>query len=436
MVAEETRAAARPRGPVRRSRWLTRGLPGLGIVLIVLVAAGFWAYRSSPWEHLSGANGTPPQPLNGVPPQGADRVRDATDPILVAGALVERHDGGAHAVNLSTGRTWWDISRPGRVHADSVGRVDGRHSAIVWSDHRLTVVDVPSGHRTHIHPPARSDASIDEDSAENAEFTVGLSGTSGRPLVAVVQSFGVDTYDVSSGRRLWSRSAPDHCVFSSADEQEQSGTFLSLDVGCEDDTGSYGKQAYSTLLDASSGRPLPHFDRFQYGSLTTVGDHEVLQEDIQGGVNLGYRVIDTRTGRVLWTVKGDLVHGGAGLVVVTDSRPGQIMAYQAADGRELWRRTFTGAGDVDVNGAAMVIGGQVRVVVGSPKPFKVITFDSAGKIEGTQDLPMFDSGGNPTVSGGDYRTLVVLDMTASLLDGPTMNHPQHIPPYVLLTATR
>jgi hypothetical protein len=95
-----------------------------GATALGLALAGTWLF--SPWEHLSGADGTPPQPVNGVPAHGADRIRDAEDPVLVAGALVERHNGGVRAVNLRTGKTWWGINRPGRVHVNRVDRVDAR----------------------------------------------------------------------------------------------------------------------------------------------------------------------------------------------------------------------------------------------------------------------------------------------------------------------
>jgi outer membrane protein assembly factor BamB len=431
-------AHAAETGPprARRSRWLTIGAPVL-VVVLVLAVAGLWWF--GPWEHLSGAHGTPPQAVSGVPPQGADRFRDTADPVLVAGALVERHDGGVRAVDLRTGRTWWGISRPGRVHADTVGKVDGRHAAIVWSDRRLTIVDVPSGDRMHADLPDRSSKIGDSHTV-----TAGLTGRAGQPFVAVVQDRGVDAYDASTGRRVWSGTAPHDCFFDvpAQDEIPRADPFLSLDITCVDKpvpaTGdprlSY---AYSTLLDASSGRPLPGFGRFAGGSLFPIGDHELLQNQVTGGEGLGYRVIDSRTGRTLWHVdRSTVLHmgvanvsGGDGLVVVTDGDAGRISAYRAADGRRLWRRIFPNVGgEYTELGFGTVIDGRVRVVEQEPRPIKVITFDAAGKVAGTQDLPMFAGGGSPIPVGGDYGTLVINDENASISDAPR--------PYVLLTAGR
>jgi hypothetical protein len=242
--------------------------------------------------------------------------------------------------------------------------------------------------------------------------------------------------------------APDNCAFDPVDETEQAGASLSLDVDCNDGSGAtrgatfaaiYSKYAYSTLLDAASGRPLPHFERFAYGSLEQIGDHELLQHVTGPAVtDVGLRVIDSGTGRVLWNVsqratrdgtREAQISGGAGLVVVTDTYASRITVYRAADAKQLWQHAFgtTGHRDVDLTTAAMVIGGQVRVVVGLAAPFQVVTFDSAGQVEGSQDLPMFDRGGNPAAIGGDYGTLVVEDITAAAdEDSP-------VPPYVLLT---
>ncbi|MEV0407947.1 PQQ-binding-like beta-propeller repeat protein [Actinoallomurus sp. NPDC050550] len=428
-AAGEDTDAPRPPQRTRRSRWLTAGVPAFAAVLI-LAGTGTWLF--SPWEHLSGAHGTPPRSVSGVPSSGARRFRDAADPILAAGALVERHDGGVRAVDLRTGRTWWGISRPGRVRVDAVGRVDGRRAAVVWSDRGLTIVDVRTGHRVHADLPDRSFPKVDSK-GEEREVPAGLTGPAGRPLVAVVQDRGVDAYDASSGRRVWSHAAPHDCVFGDpVGKARTEGSFLPLDVACADGPPSpYDPQyAYSTLLDASSGRAMPGFERLPGGSLLPVGDHELLQNEVENGLGRGYRVLDSRTGRPLWHVDSGAyagVAGGDGLVVVTE-HDDQITAYRAADGKRLWRRTFSGAGDQLTRlRSGTVIGGQVRVVELEPRPIKVFTFDSAGKTTGIQELPMFERGGDPGLVGGDFGTLVVEDENVEPND--------KLPPYVLLTAT-
>jgi outer membrane protein assembly factor BamB len=418
---EETPQAS---GRKRRSRWVSRGLP-IGAAALGLALAGTWLF--SPWEHLSGADGTPPPPTNGVPAHGADRFRDAEGPVLVAGALVERHDGGVRAVNLRTGTTWWGINRPGRVHVNTVDRVDARRASIIWSDHRLTVVDVPSGHRVHIHFPSRSRAG-------DLERAVGLADRTGHPYVAVVQSFGVDTYDAVSGRRTWSRAAPNKCLTQYPGEHPQrTEPFLSLDVHCPDGLYSYDgtvryDYAYSTLLDSSTGRPLPGFSHVPDGPLTPIGDHEILQASHR---QVQYQVIDSRTGRTLWRLKlttrsgsAPEVAGGQGLVVVTSNKYPEIATYRATDGKQLWHHTYYGT----FLQFGAVINGQVRVVQIARYSVKVLTLDVNGRSIGTQELPMFEHGSNPRLIGGDYRTLVVQDTSAAA--DKLKNR------YVLLTSTR
>jgi hypothetical protein len=123
------------------------------------------------------------------------------------------------------------------------------------------------------------------------------------------------------------------------------------------------------------------------------------------------------------------VDGGDGLVVVTDGNAGRISAYQAADGKRLWQHAFPDAGGEYTRlRYGTVVGGHVRVIELQPRPVKVITFDGAGTITGTQELPMFDNGGNPLIVGGDYGTLVIND-TNSTMDGAKYS-------YALLTASR
>jgi outer membrane protein assembly factor BamB len=415
----------------RRSRWLTVILPVL-LVVSALAALGIWWF--SPWEHFSGARGAPPRPLTGVPAQGADRFRQANDPVLVAGALVERYGSGARAVDLRTGRTWWTVSRPGRARVDTVGRVDGGRAAIVWSDRRLTIVDVATGHRRHGDLPDRSQAAVmhEDKTAPDDEAVVGLTGQTGRSLVAVIQRRGVDTYDASSGRHLWSWAAPAHCGFDDPWGAAANAS-LSLAVGCELSPDAIDRSvlnyvyAYSLLLDASSGRPLPGFGHFADGALEPVGDHLLLQHEIHDSMSRGYRVIDSRTARTVWRVPAVQATGGDGLVVVTTLDGGQVTAYRAADGKRLWQ--YRDKGDVLRLRSVVVVKGQVRAVslAGAPR---VVTFGEDGTITGRQDLPMYVGGGDPAIVGGDYGTLVLVDENAD-----RSRHP-HARPYELLTGAR
>jgi hypothetical protein len=76
------------------------------------------------------------------------------------------------------------------------------------------------------------------------------------------------------------------------------------------------------LLDASSGKPLPGFDRLEGGELAPVGDHLLLQHG---------RVLDSRTAKTVWTIPADLVGGGDGIVAaVTYLDRRHITAYRAS----------------------------------------------------------------------------------------------------------
>jgi hypothetical protein len=115
-------------------------------------------------------------------------------------------------------------------------------------------------------------------------------------------------------------------------------------------------------------------------------------------------------------------------VVVTTLQADQITVYRAADGKRLWQYADT-SDEGPLLRSATVVNGQVRVVElhGGPR---VVTFDGSGAIVGRQDLPMFAAGdGDPAIIGGDYGTLVMVDVNAD-----RTRHP-HVRPYVLLTAT-
>ncbi|MEU9021509.1 PQQ-binding-like beta-propeller repeat protein [Actinomadura sp. NPDC048394] len=429
-------AAAEPvplRGP--KGRWTGRAMSVLGCALavVVLVGAGVWWF--SPWEHMMGLHGAPPKAAGGVPFEGERFFRDVVDPVLAGGALVERHGRGVRAVDLGSGRTWWNLTRPGRATVASVWKVDDRRVAVAWTDRRLTVVDVPSGHRMHVELPDRSAAGGVMGTEKIRVGAGGLSGPGGRLLVAAVQDREVDAYDASSGRRAWRRPAPRGCFYHDAlqDGIQSQTRLLSLDVDCLEYGGQAADYAYSTLLD-SSGEPLPGFAHFPGGSLLPAGDHELLQDKNDDVKSNGYRLIDSRTGRTLWRVDQwssspaggrDEVTAAAGQVVVTDQEGAQVALYRAADGRLLWRRNL---GDSALLRAGMVIAGQVRVIEEEPPPIKVVTFTSTGGIEGEQDLPMFEGAGLPALAGGAYGALVVADTEPE----PNGTHR----PSVLLTARR
>jgi hypothetical protein len=198
---EEEEHGSAATGPVSaldrapKGGWSARAIAVLGSVLAVVFLAGAGVWWFSPWEHMTGLHGAPPKAVGGVPSEGERYFADVMDPVLAAGAVVEKHGRGVRAVDLGTGRTWWNLSRPGRATVASVWKVDDRRVAVVWSDRRLTVVDVPSGHRTHVRLPNRSAAANLMGSEKVHVEAGGLTGANGRLLVAAVQDREVDAYD-------------------------------------------------------------------------------------------------------------------------------------------------------------------------------------------------------------------------------------------------
>lgn len=116
------------------------------------------------------------------------------------------------------------------------------------------------------------------------------------------------------------------------------------------------------LLDASSGKPLPGFDRLEGGELAPVGDHLLLQHG---------RVLDSRTAKTVWTIPADLVGGGDGIVAaVTYLDRRHITAYRASASEgsgcgsttRLWQYEFPDNDkSLHAMGSSAVVDGQVRV---------------------------------------------------------------------------
>ncbi|MEV4671473.1 MULTISPECIES: PQQ-binding-like beta-propeller repeat protein [Actinomadura] len=397
----------------RRAPRLARSLPALTVVVAVVASAVFAFWWFSPWESFQGPPGAAPRPLDGVPVKGIARSRTATAPVLVAGMLVERHGGGVRAVEPRTGRTWWALRRPGRVRASTVGAVDGARAAIVWTDRRLTIIDVATGRRRHAELPDRSQDRTPHGGTSADAAVVGLADRAGHPIAAVIQNRGVDAYDAASGRRLWSWKAPAHCGFNEPSGAAATAA-LSLTVGCELAPDARDRPvvdysaAYTTLLDASSGRPVPGFARFGRGRLVPVGDHLLLQRE----ESRGYRVVDARTARTLWRLPNvrAIASGGDGLVVSTTLDGREVSLYRARDGRRLWR--YRAEDDRGQLRHSTVVDGRVYAVEFDGGA-RVVAFGEAGQVAGRLDLPAAFRRGTPAVIGGGYGTLVVEDVHAN-----------------------
>lgn len=428
-----------PRGPAAphgRRHLVRRSCVGALCLVLTALAAGIWWY--SPWERLSGPYGAVPRPLSAMPVSYATRQAFAADPVLVAGAVVERHDGGVRAVNVGTGATWWGISRPGRVSAAAVGRIDDRRVAIAWSDHRLTIVDVPTGHRTDVAVPDRSD-DRPVAGADYGARLVAVTDRLGRRLAVVVQPRGVDAYDAASGRRAWSANAPAGCGYSAAiDAYQQVAGFVSLMVACPGGEPEHVPDSSAgTLLDASSGRSLPGFAHLAVGELLPVGAHEVLADSLGG--TTGYEVFDTRTGRRLWRLgvaapnaayaPGGTVTGGDGLVLAEDGSR-RLTAFRAADGTPLWHwQAPDNGGPASSLLSAAVVGGAPRVLLDQDGVVEVVTFTAGGRPVGMLRLTEVGPGDVPVLYGGADGTLLVADEDA-LVDHRRPG------PYVYLAGTR
>jgi hypothetical protein len=315
------------------------------------------------------------------------------------------------------------------VRPQTLWRLGNAYAAVVWSDRRLTVIDVRSGRRWEAGLPDHGITNADIPGYVTSDLAVyGLGRTDGEPaLVAVVQRGAVGTYEMRTGRPAWSHALPaDEAVLDPVQEAQSAGTTLLLNLST-DRLGAYTRTG-SIVLD-SGGRVTMRLTTAQT-TLQLGGDRIALQV---GGSNL--QIYDGRTGRGLYQLTGagsPYIAAGGGLVLTQDQLDGPLTAHRSGDGATLWRESFSGDGPQAGPGDGLAVrdlavyGGEPRILQvysppeGSCGPrYRVLTLSPSGSVKGIKPLPAFDCRAapvSPSFVDGRDGVLIVKD-NSSIRDG-------------------
>lgn len=402
------------------------------VVLLGVVLAILW--QLSPFDQVSGPSGrltTAGMEVQAGPPRYQLSVQD---PAIVAGAALTLNGGGVRAIDLASGDTYWRLTRPGRAVASTLWRVGDRYVAIVWSDRRLTVVDVPTARHWDRSLP-NNDVASDAIRAGSSDLAIyGLDRPGGLPpLVGVVERRAVDTYDATSGRSDWSYAVPpNQAIADPVGDAHPTGTTLLLNLST--DNYNVYEQDHSLVLD-NQGRITLRLtvstsaDASMTYAPVALGDGRIAQLIDNG---LASQVYDASTGRKLYQLPGS-PHGLTGdgdMLVIRDGDLG-VSAYRAADGSLLWQQTFSpqGCSSVrcgDVRSFA-VYQGKARIIqqydspdAGCGSRYRLLTFDASGVMVGVKPLSaVFDCQPGdifPSLVDGRDGALIAKD-NASIING-------------------
>jgi outer membrane protein assembly factor BamB len=374
-------------------------------VVAALVIAGLVLWSKSPVELLSdGPTGRLTPVGQGVPAGPARYSMAADEPVLVSGAAVVLDGASVRALRLDDPGTYWTLSRPGGVTPQSLWSIDDQHVAVAWSDGRLTLVDVPTGRHWDLYPPQYPLPVADYSSSgvPGPELAVyGLPAAGGAPAVAVlVQPGQIEAYDLATGRPAWTYTPPSgQVVEDPTSDAQPTGALLLVNLS----TGA-NSPADSVVLDGK-GRITMRASYQSTASAESSGDVPVAVGDGRVAVGEGsyFRILDAASGRTLYTVPmGDSpydIAGGAGVIVTGGREDGPVSAYDASDGRMLWRHQYSGPG-AGLGNMVMdlaVYGGEVRLLElegGNPPAclanYRMLTIDPTGRIVGVKPLSAFD----------------------------------------------
>lgn len=423
------------RGSGRGWRLALVALAASSIVLTVAACVLFAGWMVSPVESLSGPFGTLAPPRFGAPfgPARYQLVATGVAPVLVGGAALVADGGDVRAIGLRSRRTYWRLDRPGHVTAQSIWQIDDEYAAVLWSDRRLTVINVASGRHWDLDVADHEVTAPDVPTSGSKGLAVyGLAPSEGgSALVVVVQPREVDAYDAASGGMTWSYAlARDQAILDPTSAglpySAQPGVSTVLLNVSTDLVGSY-RETHAVVLNAlgrvtlwlSSPNP----------AIELGGDRIGL-----AGSN-ALQVFDGVSGIPLYDLDvtdPPYATGDGSVLLAQNVARGTVSAYRAADGRTLWSDAFSGTGPqhtpgngVSVLGLA-VYAGRARVLqeyrseYESCGPnFRLLTVSDSGAVVGIRPLSMFSCGASKIypslVSGG--AGVVVLKDNSSILAG-------------------
>jgi hypothetical protein len=387
----------------RRTRWILISVVALAIVLVAVLIG--WA--RSPFEVLSGPYGTLSTVGTGVPAGPARYQITVDDPVIAGGAAVVLDGSGVRAINLSRRSTYWRLSRPGSVSASSLWALDERHAAVIWSDRRLTVIDVPTGHRWDRDLPDHGLPTSDLASGTApapGPAVYALPAAGGGGLVVVVQPTGVDAYDTATGGPAWSyATSSGQGIADPAADARPTGSALLVNLSAAN--GGNSEPDQSVVVNDRGHVSL----RISVGSNATpmtypavaIGGGRIAQA-IDNGIR--FQVYDAETGQTLYRLPGaetpSDITGGRTVILTGGRSEGPVTAYSADDGRPLWRRVFTngsGPGLGELATGLAVYRDEARILQQYSESgstcaamYRLVTLDANGAQVGVKPLSAFN----------------------------------------------
>ncbi|QMU70700.1 PQQ-binding-like beta-propeller repeat protein [Streptacidiphilus sp. P02-A3a] len=401
----------------RRARRVRAVAVGAAVAVLVVAGLGAGAWWLAPFESVSGPHG--PFPAEASAPLVAGPVRSGfgTDPVVVAGLLVERHGDGVSAVSPATSAVVWRLSRPGRPTVVSVGAAGDRYAAVLWSDGRLSFVDARTGRHWDTSAPLPPSGSWD-DEPDGVDTTMeGFTTADGTARIALASASAVTAFDAADGKRAWTYRLPDSCpVQQMAPSPAASGdgdAQLALWTTCP-----YGDLTAEQVLDTATGVPVAALRGLHGEALLPTGTGDYLQLPLNGNVGEDARLLSATTGAPGYTFPFNAGHRAAGsglLAFVPYDTATSVAIYRASDGALAWTRNLgTARVFAQVLDVAIAPGGIVRVIVRGEvgDAVTVESYSATGRHLGSLPLHPFDTGGLPYFAGEADGVLIVGDYNA------------------------
>ncbi|MEU7902797.1 PQQ-binding-like beta-propeller repeat protein [Actinoplanes sp. NPDC049118] len=278
-----------------------------------------------------------------TPRPGLEGCETTPEPPLVAGGrVIMFENGGVGAREVRTGRRLW-LETGFSYLGKTLAVVDGLVIATETSCHSqsdyegtITALDLGTGRPVW---RSRQSGTVDKLVAGS-----GVLVTHGFCHVCDEDRNQVVAYRVSDGGRLWTRNSADL-----AGEVVASARVLLASTN-----GTFGTQAVSLRSGAVGWRSGRAWSAL---SSTPAGDRFLARGDA------GFSAVDSRTGKVVWSVRSTVESLSCDGRRVFAAGPG-LAAYGVADGRRLWRRALAEPGrPVRAGGLLYATGGRALAIV-------------------------------------------------------------------------